>query len=248
MKKFTKSVMIAIALMAGVTTANAQDEWQDTEQWQELTADMWHAWANPDNPTHCTKAAQITGEMTPAWNTNQEIGAGACVLGAENVTFNLYADISDYQYLILSGTGGPGCRVMCNRVIDEGAWKNLVVGFNAEDSHWNADFECLVIDLNEFKTMTCTANGDGDAENVKTGDERNDDFVHLHCLKNAWGGNFPVTVSGAYLFPAKNTDGIKNVNNKISKGFGKVYNLNGMEVKNPTKGLYIQNGKKVLVK
>ena len=34
MKIFTKSVLVAIAMMAGVTTVSAQDEgWKDPEQW-----------------------------------------------------------------------------------------------------------------------------------------------------------------------------------------------------------------------
>ena len=245
MKIFTKSVLVAIAMMAGATTASAQEEWMDPEQWVEVTEDMWHAWEAPDG-THCTKDATIACEMSPAWNLNSDIGAGACILGAENVTWNLYADISEYDKLILFGTGGPGCRVMCNRIIDEGAWKNLVVGFNADDTHWNADLECLVIDLSEFKTMACTANGEGDAEGVKTGDERIDDFVHLHCLKNAWGGEFPVNVSGVYLWKSGGSAGIKNL--KADAQNGAYYNLAGQKVANPQKGLFIQNGKKVILK
>lgn len=248
MKIFTKSVLVAIAMMAGVTTASAQDEWMDPEQWVEVTADMWHAWADPNDPTHCKKSAEISGEMSPAWNVNSEIGAGACILGAENVTWNLYADLSGYDKLILFGAGGPGCRVMCNRIIDEGAWKNLVIGFNADDPHWNADLECLAIDLSEIKTMPCKANGEGDSEGVKTGDERVDDFVHLHCLKNDWGGNFPVTVSGIYVWKAGGATAIKTVKSETAAEDGVYYNLQGQRVDNPTKGLFIHNGKKVILK
>ena len=246
MKFFTKSVIAAIALMASVTTASAQD-WQNPEEWVELTPDMWHAWAGGANPQRCTADAVVVGEMTPAWNMNSDIGAGACVLGAENVTWNLYADISEYDKLIIFGTGGPGMRVMCNRIIDEGAWKNMVVGFNAEDPHWNADLECLAIDLSEFKTMTRTANGEGDAEGVKTGDERNDDFVHLHCFKNAWGGEFPVNVSAAYVWKAGGSTGIKTVKAADVEN-GAYYNLAGQVVSNPQKGVFIHNGKKVVMK
>ena len=252
MKIFTKSVLVAIAMMAGVTTASAQDEWMDPDQWQELSADMWHQWGSEADPTHCKKDAVITGEMSPAWNLNTDIGAGSCVLGAENVTWNLYADLTEYEKLIIFGAGGPGMRVMCNRIIDEGAWKNMVVGFNENDAHWNADLECLVIDLNEFKTMTCNANGDGDAEGVKTGDERIDDFVHLHCFKNAWGGEFPTNVSVAYLWPAKvdptDPTGIKSVNVKATAEDGVYYNLAGQKVAEPKKGVFIHNGKKVVLK
>ena len=188
----------------------------------------------------------VSRYVAPAWNLNSDIGAGACVLGAENVTWNLYADISDYNYLIIFGAGGPGMRVMCNRIIDEGAWKNMVVGFNADDAHWNADLECLAIDLSEFKTMTCNANGEGDAEGVKTGDERIDDFVHLHCFKNAWGGEFPVNVSAAYLWKPLDPTGIKNVKANVEDGA--YYNLAGQKVANPEKGVFIHNGKKIVKK
>ena len=93
--------------------------------------------------------------------------------------------------------------------------------------------------------MTCTANGEGDAEGVKTGDERVDNFVHLHCLKNAWGGEFPVNVSGIYVWKAGST-GINNV--KAQKNDGTYYNLAGQKVANPQKGVYIRDGKKVIMK
>ena len=49
MKIFTKSVMVAIALMAGVTTANAQEEdWTDPDTWEEVTAEMWAEYSSAD--------------------------------------------------------------------------------------------------------------------------------------------------------------------------------------------------------
>ena len=266
MKIFTKSVLVAIAMMAGVTTVSAQDWKEDTDNWVDLTAEMWFQWADetpifdPNEPS-CSKNAVQGTAATPAWNVGSEVGAGSCVLGAENVTFNLYADISDYDKLIIWGAGGPGMRIMCNRVHNEGAWKNLVVGFNADDPHWDAELECLVIDLNEIKNMNLTANlrKDGDGNTIPAtcgnaveeehgwvdGAERVDDFVHLHCFKNAWGGQFPVTVSAAYLWKAGGT-GIKTV--KANAENGAYYNLAGQKVANPEKGVFIHNGKKVVIK
>jgi hypothetical protein len=43
-------------------------------------------------------------------------------------------------------------------------------------------------------------------------------------------------------------DAIHNVENKIIKSKGLYYNLKGQTVVRPTKGLYIMNGKKCLVK
>ena len=248
MKIFTKSVMVAIALMAGVTTASAQEEdWMDPETWEEVVPEMWGEYTSSDG-THWDATSTYLAEISPAWNTNSETGQGQCIIGAENVNQNLYADLTDYKKIILMGscTGAP-TRFMCNRKIVEGAWKNLNIQFDETDSHWNADMECLVIDLDEIKTLPCTANGEGDSEGVKTGDERTDDFVHFHCIKNGWFGDNKVTLTAAYLWPAKNAAGIKSVNVKSAKGMGKIYNLNGVEVKNPTKGLYIQNGKKVIL-
>ena len=44
------------------------------------------------------------------------------------------------------------------------------------------------------------------------------------------------------------TTGINAVNGSELKVNGEYYNLNGQRVANPTKGLYIVNGKKVVIK
>ena len=273
MKIFTKSVLVAIAMMAGVTTVFAQDWKEDVDNWVPLTKDMWFQWADetpmldPNEPS-CSKNAVKGDPSTPAWNVNTEISAGSCVLGAENVTFNLYADISEYDKLIIFGKGGPGMRVMCNRIHNEGAWKNLVVGFNADDAHWDADMECLAIDLKEIKEMKLTANcrkqpdPNDPTKNIDIpgtntniveenagwiGDaERVDDFVHLHCFKNAWGGTFPTSVSDIYVWKANDPTGIKTV--KATVEDGAYYNLAGQKVANPEKGVFIHNGKKIVKK
>ena len=42
--------------------------------------------------------------------------------------------------------------------------------------------------------------------------------------------------------------GVNNITADEAKADGKIYNLSGMEVKTPVKGVYIQNGKKFVVK
>ena len=231
-------------MMAGVATVSAQS-WKDNpDSWVEVESSMWHAWAAADG-THANANVTISGEMTPAWFLNADRNGGECVIGAENVTWNLFADLSEYDYIILFGSGA-GCRVMCNRIIDEGAWKNLVIGFNNTDPYWDEELSCLAIPLADFKTMKCKANGDGDAEGVKTGDERIDDFVHLHCLKNDWGGEFPVNISVVYLWKNSDPTGIKTVKTTVEDGA--YYNLAGQKVANPEKGVFIHNGKKIVKK
>lgn len=255
MKNFTKSVLVAIAMMAGVTTASAQDEWMDPEQWVEVTPSMWHEWADPgtrDPETgvagRCTGIAEIVGDITPSWNLNTDTGQGQPVFGAENVSHNLFADLSGYDKLILMGSSTAQTRVMCNREINEGAWKNLMVGFSADDPHYVADLDVLAIDLNEFKTMPLTANGEGDSEGKKTGDERIDNYVHLHCVKNGWFGDNKVNITGVYVWKAGGATAIKTVKSETAAEDGVYYNLQGQRVDNPTKGLFIHNGKKVILK
>jgi hypothetical protein len=45
-----------------------------------------------------------------------------------------------------------------------------------------------------------------------------------------------------------NTDGIKNLTQTLSQGEGAIYDLSGRRVSEPTKGIYINNGKKIMVK
>ena len=49
-------------------------------------------------------------------------------------------------------------------------------------------------------------------------------------------------------FSDDETTGISTLLTNWEKVNGEVYNLNGQRVSNPTKGLYIVNGKKILVK
>jgi len=259
MKIFTKSVLVAIAMMAGVTTANAQDDgWMDPDQWVEMTNEMWFQWADPGTIDPETKvAARCSGKaekqseqpVSIAWNLGTDVGQGAEIVGTGGVNHNLFADISEYSKLLIFGSGskeGLQTRVMCNREINEGAWKQIWVGFDSTDPHWNADLECVVIDLDEFKTKTLDANGtDGDGK--VTGDERIDDYVHLHSIKNWWIGGETMQITALYLWKPGNTSGIKTIKNEVA-GDGAYYNLQGQRVDNPTKGLFIHNGKKVILK
>ena len=55
----------------------------------------------------------------------------------------------------------------------------------------------------------------------------------------------------AWAFPgyitAKETTGLKGITTNDQQA-APVYNIKGQRVNNPTKGIYIQNGKKVVVK
>lgn len=277
MKIFTKSVFAAVALMAGMTTASAQTWQEDADNWRELTADDWHQWKGETDAMGfeaCNKSATIVmDEADPTKPAavsigqflNEDRGAGSAIWGAENVDYNSYADISDYDYLIIMGTcsaenPGPGMRIMCNRIHHEGAWKqvntNFFSGWGEEtNEYYDADMGAIAIPIEVFKTKTVEQNGDSETElarhaeieaGIVAGAERVDDFVHLHVLKNAWGGAFPVNVSGIYVWKAGAT-GIKDVKNNDNSDIV-YYNLAGQRVNNPQKGMFIKNGKKIIVK
>ena len=60
---------------------------------------------------------------------------------------------------------------------------------------------------------------------------------------------FEVPVNAdARLMIDDETTGINNVRGKIADGRSDIYNLNGQKVLNPTKGLYVVNGKKMVIK
>ena len=50
------------------------------------------------------------------------------------------------------------------------------------------------------------------------------------------------------VFEDGNTTGVNDVRRNTEEGRGEFYNLNGQRVANPTKGLYIVNGKKIVIK
>ena len=56
-----------------------------------------------------------------------------------------------------------------------------------------------------------------------------------------------VNVKGIWLIPAEGSSGIAGITNTATDD-GRWYNLQGQSVANPTKGLYIRNGKKIVIR
>jgi len=131
-------------------------------------------------------------------------------------------------------------RILANRLVPHGAWKQIVVSFNDRDPYWDAQVGAIVIPLEEFRTMLTT-----------DGEEREDDFVHLHALKVDW--NQTLNLRGAYLVPSEETVPVIALNAQLSTvnsqlSTNKYYTLQGVEVEHPTHGVYIYNGRKVYIK
>ena len=224
--------MVAIALFAGFGSASAQEE-----EGVELTKDMFHVWDG------LTQDAQPTDEhVYMEWNVGAEnpSAPGSVILGTSTVAENIYADLSDYHYMVVYGEGSTNDkgevakpRFMFNRTVKEGQQANggmIEINNKAFDENTGA----IVLDLK--KDLVRTVPGEEPAA---------DDFAHLVTIKAPWGGT--ILISSIYLYNTLPEElgggatGIKNVN---------VANDAVVKVAANAKGLVIkkfQNGKVVKV-
>lgn len=227
--------MVAIALFAGFGSASAQEE--STDEGVELTKDMFHVWDG------LTQDAMPTDEhVYMEWNVGAEnpSAKGSVILGTSTVAEKIYADLSDYHYMVVYGEGSNP-RFMFNRTKEEG--QQADGGMVAiENKAFDANTGAIVIDLK--KDLVRTVPGE---------DPTVDDFAHLVTIKASWGG--PCLISSIYLYNTLPEDlgggatGIKNVN-VANDAVVATFNAAGAKVAANAKGLVIkkfQNGKVVKV-
>lgn len=224
--------MVAIALFAGFGSASAQEE--STDEGVELTKDMYHVWDG------VTKDAMPTDDhVYMDWNVGAEEPVSGVICGDGNVTETLYADLSDYHYMVVYGEGSNP-RFMFNRTVKGG--QQADGGMIAiENRAFDANTGAIVLDLK--KDLVRTVPGEEPAA---------DDFAHLVCIKAPWGGE--VLISSIYLYntlPEElgGTTGIKNVHVAGDAAVA-TFNAAGAKVAANAKGLVIkklQSGKVVKV-
>lgn len=225
--------MVAIALFAGFGTASAQDE----EEPVELIKDMFHIWDG------LTQDAQPTDEKVYMdWTVGAENpnDPGSVIVGTSTVSENIYADLSDYHYMVVYGEG-TNPRFMFNRTVKEGQQANggmIAIENKAFDENTGA----IVLDLK--KDLVRTVPGE---------DPTVDDFAHLVTIKAPWSG--PCRISSICLYnvlPEElggETTGIQNVN-VANDAVVATFNAAGAKVAANAKGLVIkklQSGKVVKV-
>lgn len=232
--------MVAIALFAGFGSASAQED-----EGVELNKDMFHVWDG------LTKDAMPTDEhVYMEWNVGAEnpSAPGSVIVGTSTVAPNIYADLSDYHYMVVYGEGSINDkgevakpRFMFNRTIEGGQQANggmIEINNKAFDENTGA----IVLDLK--KDLVRTVPGEEPAA---------DDFAHLVTIKASWGGT--CLISSIYLYNTLPEDlgggatGIKNVN-VANDAVVATFNAAGAKVAANAKGLVIkkfQNGKVVKV-
>lgn len=244
MNKTIKSLaMIAIALFAGFGSASAQEE--SADEGVELTKDMFHKW---DGVTK--DAMQIDEKVWMDWTVGAEEPnkPGSVILGTSTVAKEIYADLSDYHYMVVYGECGKNDkgevakpRFMFNRTVDNGQQAD---GGMIEISNraFGEETGAIVFDLK--KDLVRTVPGE---------EPKADDFAHLVCIKASWGG--PCLISSIYLYNVLPEElggeatGIKNVH-VAGDAVVATFNAAGAKVAANAKGLVIkklQSGKVVKV-
>lgn len=224
--------MVAVALFAGFGTASAQEN-----AGVELTKDMFHIWDG------LTQDAQPTDEKVYMdWTVGAENpnDPGSVIVGTSTVSENIYADLSDYHYMVVYGEG-TNPRFMFNRTVANGQQADggmIAIENKAFDENTGA----IVLDLK--KDLVRTVPGE---------DPTVDDFAHLVTIKAPWGG--PCLISSIYLYNVLPEElgggatGIKNVN-VANDAVVATFNAAGAKVAANAKGLVIkklQSGKVVKV-
>lgn len=226
--------MVAVALFAGFGSASAQEE--SADEGVELTKDMFHIWDG------LTKDAQPTDEKVYMdWNVGAEnpTANGAVILGTSTVAENIYADLSDYHYMVVYGEGSNP-RFMFNRTVKDGQQSNGGM-IAIENKAFDANTGAIVLDLK--KDLVRTVPGEEPAA---------DDFAHLVTIKAPWGGEVLISTIMLYnTLPEElgGATGIKNVN-VANDAVVATFNAAGAKVAANAKGLVIkkfQNGKVVKV-
>lgn len=235
--------MVAVALFAGFGSASAQEE--SADEGVELTKDMFHIWDG------LTKDAQPTDEKVyMEWTVGAENpnAPGSVIVGTSTVAENIYADLSDYHYMVVYGEGSTNDkgevakpRFMFNRTVANGQQDNggmIAIENKAFDENTGA----IVIDLKKDLVRT-----------VPNEEPTVDDFAHLVTIKASWGGTILISSIMLYnVLPEElrgEATGIKNVHVAGDAAVA-TFNAAGAKVAANAKGLVIkkfQNGKVVKV-
>lgn len=204
------------------------DDFEAPDDWLLMASDLFYDWDGTDGD------AQAVGNCRDAEvHLKSILSGGGVVAGLSSVSEYKYADITEYDKLVIRGSGD--LRILVNRQNNqERTWKELQVSVNENSPYWDGEYGCLIIPLTDLK----------DRLNNK-GAAHDEDYIHLNAIKVNW--NASALVKSIYLVPKADATSIA-ANSFRSINDGRYYNLSGQVVDRPTKGIYIRNGKKIVVK
>ena len=232
-------------VLADIVYFTGIDDFEAPDDWIPLTAAMFHEWDGTGSD-----AQPLDKYVNVDWNLGTTLGGGSAIAGFVNVDHNQFADLTPYGDMVLRGSGN-GVRILANRLVPHGPWKQIIVNFNASDPYWDSDLQAIVFHLADLMTTT-----------TNEGKQRVDDFVHLNALKVDWSSS--ARVNAIYLTPGKDTQHIaaithdnRNDSRNTITHETRLYDLQGRRMKSSVfntqsqilkKGIYIRDGKKVVKK
>ena len=173
-------------------TIFGMNDFEAPDNWVTLTKEMFFLWDGSG------------ADATPLFNTPADLNldvdvasgevvagfaSGEVVAGFSGVEWNMYADLSKYDKIVLRGKADGNVRMLTNRLVAGGEWKEITAVFNKNDQYWDSEYKALVIPLDDFRNKSTSSN------NVRV-----DDFVHLNAIKANWGAT--VNVQAIYLVPS----------------------------------------------
>ena len=207
------------------------DDFEAPADWSRLTADMFHEWDGSGADAQPTDKA-----VSVDWKLGSNIGGGGVIAGFVGVEHNRFADLSPYDKLVLRGSGS-GIRILVNRLVAHGPWKQLIVSFDEYDPYWDSALQAIVVPVADLTALP-----------TNEGKLRDDDFVHLNAVKVDW--NSTANVKAIYLTPRADLSDVSDIRRKDSPTEAPYYDLHGRRLPNrPTyKGIYIRDGKKVIIR
>lgn len=218
MKKFTlKTVAFAAAMLLGSVSANAQTM---------LTKEMYHEWSGPE--------ADATIVKENPGNCEYNIGTGEAsgqIYGHSTVPVNCYADVSEYDEIMIVGEPNKITRFCMNR-----QWGD------AEKTPENAAE--MMVDAKV--TLDASGMGTLDLHNLVRGTIK-DDFAHINAIKDGSWSSQKVTVIGLVK---KDPTGITTITDFATGEVLESYNTAGVRVNPTTKGVVIlkyKSGKTVKI-
>ena len=207
----------ALTYTQGTLTIKEKEQEPIADGIYPLTLDMFHEWDG------CTATSKVVNEDCGGEiHIGETLSAGNLVYGGSSVLYTQYADLTEYDQLVIEGSSGMELRVLINR---------LEVGNGGGDDYGGA--------LTELNPVIGT---DGLAKVDLSAYE----FFHLNAIKTGWGSPAG-TISSIKIVKGGTSTGIVTQLYKYD-GQSAVYNLAGQKLTKLKKGINIVNGRKVMIK
>ena len=176
--------------LAQIRSYVSVDDFVVPDNWVKMSREMFREWDGTG-----ADARPLNVEINPSWNLFADVSNGGIIAGINSVEHNQFADLSKYEKLVLRGKSGSNVRLLANRLVAHGEWKEITAAFSESDPYWDAEYEALVIPLADIRNKRTSSNND-----------RADDFVHLNAIKANW--NATANIEGIYLVPPGGESGI----------------------------------------